>query len=73
MAGRYVFLDKKTVFKHDIVGTNSGRRVSLDGNTICLLEDDLIRMGNDTEKVAKELGVKLLDQEEAIEIIRKRF
>lgn len=73
MEGRYVFLDTETVFKHDIVGINSGRRVSLDGKIMCLLEDDLLRVGKNTEDVAKELGAQLVGQKEAIKIIKKQF
>lgn len=73
MEGRYVFLDTETVFKYDIVGVNSGRRVSLDGKIMCLLEDDLLRVGKNTEDVAKELGAQLVGQKEAIKIIKKQF
>lgn len=73
MAARYVFIDVEKVFEKDIVGKNSGRMVSKDGKTMCLIEDDLLRIGDNAEEVADMLGVKLVTQKEALKIIQKNF
>lgn len=73
MAARYVFVDIEKVFEKDIVGPNSGRRVSKDGKTMCLVEDDLLRVGSNVEEVAEILGTKLVSQREALKIIQKNF
>ncbi len=73
MAARYVFVDIEKVFEKDIVGTNSGRRISKDGKTMCLIEDDLLRVGSNVEEVAESLGTKLVNQVDALKIIEKNF
>lgn len=73
MAARYVFIDVEKVFEKDIVGKNSGRMVSKDGKIMCLIEDDLLRIGDNAEEVADMLGVKLVTQKEALKIIQKNF
>lgn len=73
MAARYVFIDIEKVFEKDIVGKNSGRMVSKDGKIMCLIEDDLLRIGDNAEEVADMLGVELVTQKEALKIIQKNF
>ena len=73
MAARYAFVEVEKVFEKDIVGPNSGRRISKDGKTMCLAEDDLLRVGDNVEEVAESLGTKLVSQKEALEIIQKNF
>ena len=70
---RYIFMKKEDAIEKGIVQEDTTRMISKDGETICLLEDDLLTLGNDKEATIETLECEVLEQKKALEKVSKEF
>ena len=70
---RYIFMKKEDAISEGIVEADTTRMISKDGQTICLMEDDLLKRGDDKEAIIESLECEVMEQRLALKRVEKEF